>query len=280
MECNSKPTIHLQSDTTNTTSDTPSPPFSQRLCPALCSSLVISCLGCCDSLCGHTPSSPLQVIQNAAAHLVFNLPRPSCVIHLIQSLHWRLVLNTKDPAAGKHGGEGIHTCTAPGHCPGSTRTSLLGSAATTVHSARCVDSFPSLAAIPEVSFFLSWPTSPTLQILLKCLCSFHNYCNSTLLVGSCEFHCCTPIKLLRTRASVKLMKCKCHSFCPPLFFISSALVHGRTNVLRQRMQVHLNIKISVTWARSIRVGKFHASCPECAIHVCPRGACTVLSLSH
>lgn len=38
---------------------------------------------------------PLQLIQNAATRLVFNLPRPSHVIPLIQSLHWLLVLNTK-----------------------------------------------------------------------------------------------------------------------------------------------------------------------------------------
>lgn len=38
---------------------------------------------------------PRQLIQNTAARPVFNLPRPSRVIPLTQSLHWLLVLNKK-----------------------------------------------------------------------------------------------------------------------------------------------------------------------------------------
>ena len=72
------------------------------------------------------------------------------------------------------------------------------------------------------------PPSPILQFILKFPIYVYFitiYCNSGFLVGFCKFYCCTPIKLLRMRASVKLMKCKCQSFCLPLFFIFSPLVH-------------------------------------------------------
>ena len=57
----------------------------------LVQSLVISRLDYCNSLLAGLPASaikPLQRIQNAAARLVFNLPKFSHVTPLFRDLHW------------------------------------------------------------------------------------------------------------------------------------------------------------------------------------------------
>ena len=57
----------------------------------LVQAMVISRLDYCNSLLASLPVctiQPLQLIQNAAAHLVFNLPKFSHVTPLLRSLHW------------------------------------------------------------------------------------------------------------------------------------------------------------------------------------------------
>lgn len=111
---------------------------------------------------------PLQLIQNAAARLVFNLPRPSHVIPLMQSLHWLLVSNTKsccwqtkrDPhmyatrPLSRSTHTGLLSCFFGGffchHCPFSLPLRF----------------FPSLAVVP-VSSLLLLPSTPIPQFLHK-----------------------------------------------------------------------------------------------------------------
>ncbi|KAG5845395.1 hypothetical protein ANANG_G00138520 [Anguilla anguilla] len=53
--------------------------------------MILSRLDYCNSLLAGLPASatrPLQLIQNAAARLVYNLPRDSHVTPLLISLHW------------------------------------------------------------------------------------------------------------------------------------------------------------------------------------------------
>uniref|UniRef100_A0A0E9XH70 Uncharacterized protein n=1 Tax=Anguilla anguilla TaxID=7936 RepID=A0A0E9XH70_ANGAN len=53
--------------------------------------MVTSCLDYCHSLLASLPAcsiQPLQMIQNAAARPVFNLPKFSHVTPLLRSLHW------------------------------------------------------------------------------------------------------------------------------------------------------------------------------------------------
>ena len=57
----------------------------------LVQAIVISQLDYCNSLLASLPAcviQPLQFIQNAVAHLVFNLPKFSHVTPLLRSLHW------------------------------------------------------------------------------------------------------------------------------------------------------------------------------------------------
>ncbi|KAI4899777.1 hypothetical protein NFI96_000445 [Prochilodus magdalenae] len=57
----------------------------------LVQSLVISRLDYCNSLLAGLPLRairPLQLVQNAAAHLIFNLPKFTPVTPLLRSLHW------------------------------------------------------------------------------------------------------------------------------------------------------------------------------------------------
>ncbi|XP_049330258.1 uncharacterized protein LOC111194348, partial [Astyanax mexicanus] len=65
--------------------------LSQEATQVLVQSLVISRLDYCNSLLAGLPlraTKPLQLIQNAAARLVFNLPKFSHVTPLLRSLHW------------------------------------------------------------------------------------------------------------------------------------------------------------------------------------------------
>ncbi|MCI4375953.1 hypothetical protein PGIGA_G00115620 [Pangasianodon gigas] len=67
------------------------PFLSSQATQVLVQSLVISRLDYCDSLLAALPLSairPLQLIQNAAARLVFNLPKFSHTTPLLRSLHW------------------------------------------------------------------------------------------------------------------------------------------------------------------------------------------------
>ncbi|KAI4887550.1 hypothetical protein NFI96_017119, partial [Prochilodus magdalenae] len=61
------------------------------LCDVLVQSLVISRLDYCNSLLAGLPLRairPLQLVQNAAARLIFNLPKFTHVTPLLRSLHW------------------------------------------------------------------------------------------------------------------------------------------------------------------------------------------------
>ena len=49
--------------------------------------MVISCLDYCNSLLRSLPAYAIQLIQNAAARLIFNLPKFSHVTPLLQALH-------------------------------------------------------------------------------------------------------------------------------------------------------------------------------------------------
>ncbi|KAK3532388.1 hypothetical protein QTP86_016704 [Hemibagrus guttatus] len=67
------------------------PFLSTQATQVLVQSLVISRLDCCNSLLAGLPLNairPLQMIQNAAARLVFNLPKFSHTTPLLRSLHW------------------------------------------------------------------------------------------------------------------------------------------------------------------------------------------------
>ncbi|XP_064877885.1 uncharacterized protein LOC135572926, partial [Oncorhynchus nerka] len=67
------------------------PCLTQEAAQVLIQALVISRLDYCNSLLAGLPAcaiKPLQLIQNAAAHLVFNLPKFSHVTPLLRSLHW------------------------------------------------------------------------------------------------------------------------------------------------------------------------------------------------
>lgn len=192
---------------------------------------------------------PLQLIQNAAARLVFNLPRPSHVIPLMQSLHWLLVSNTKSCCWQTKRDPHMYA-TRP--LSRSTHTGLLScffGVFLPPLSIQLATSILSQSGCCSSVFLTSPPLHPhtTISAQKSNLCLFYNYYNSGLLVGFCKFNCCTPIKFLRMRASVKLMKCKCQSFCLPLFFIFSPLVHEHFCLVAV-LEVLLNIKLSVTWA--------------------------------
>ncbi|KAM9534686.1 uncharacterized protein ACWYII_039557 [Salvelinus alpinus] len=67
------------------------PCLTQEAAQVLIQALVISRLDYCNSLLAGLPAcaiKPLQLIQNAAARLVFNLPKFSHVTPLLRSLHW------------------------------------------------------------------------------------------------------------------------------------------------------------------------------------------------
>ncbi|KAM9396004.1 uncharacterized protein ACWYII_033867 [Salvelinus alpinus] len=67
------------------------PCLTQEAAQVLIQALVISRLDYCNSLLAGLPAcaiKPLQLIQNAAARLVFNLPKFSHATPLLRSLHW------------------------------------------------------------------------------------------------------------------------------------------------------------------------------------------------
>lgn len=67
------------------------PYLTQQATQLLVQALVISRLDYCNSLLAGLPActfKPLQMIQNAAARLVFNLPKSAHVTPLLISLHW------------------------------------------------------------------------------------------------------------------------------------------------------------------------------------------------
>ncbi|XP_071183951.1 uncharacterized protein [Salvelinus alpinus] len=67
------------------------PCLTQEAAQVLIQALVISRLDYCNSLLSGLPAcaiKPLQLIQNAAARLVFNFPKFSHVTPLLRSLHW------------------------------------------------------------------------------------------------------------------------------------------------------------------------------------------------
>ncbi|KAJ8353285.1 hypothetical protein SKAU_G00208520 [Synaphobranchus kaupii] len=71
------------------------PFFTTHSTQLLVQAMVLSCLDYCNSLLAGLPASairPLQLIQNAAARLVFNLPRRSHVTPLLIDLHWLPVM--------------------------------------------------------------------------------------------------------------------------------------------------------------------------------------------
>ncbi|KAI4889007.1 hypothetical protein NFI96_006596, partial [Prochilodus magdalenae] len=67
------------------------PLLSQEATQLLVQSLVISRLDYCNLLLAGLPLRairPLQLVQNAAARLIFNLPKFTHVTPLLRSLHW------------------------------------------------------------------------------------------------------------------------------------------------------------------------------------------------
>uniref|UniRef100_A0AAQ4PR24 Uncharacterized protein n=3 Tax=Gasterosteus aculeatus aculeatus TaxID=481459 RepID=A0AAQ4PR24_GASAC len=67
------------------------PLLTQKAAQVLIQALVISRLDYCNSLLADLPATairPLQLIQNAAARLVINLPKFSHTTPLLRSLHW------------------------------------------------------------------------------------------------------------------------------------------------------------------------------------------------
>ena len=82
------------------------PLLTQKAVQVLVQALVISRLDYCNSLLAGLPASairPLQLIQNAAARLVFNQPKFSHTTPLLRSLHWL-------PVAAPHPLQNISTC--------------------------------------------------------------------------------------------------------------------------------------------------------------------------
>ncbi|KAJ8399422.1 hypothetical protein AAFF_G00411340, partial [Aldrovandia affinis] len=69
--------------------------LSMNIAALLVQAMVLSRLDYCNSLLAGLPASairPLQLIQNAAARLVYNLPRHSHVTPLLTTLHWLPVI--------------------------------------------------------------------------------------------------------------------------------------------------------------------------------------------
>ncbi|KAF4081263.1 hypothetical protein AMELA_G00159440 [Ameiurus melas] len=70
------------------------PYLTKQATQILVQALIISKLDYCNSLLSSLPASsikPLQMIQNAAAYLIFNQPKTTHVTHLFISLHWHPV---------------------------------------------------------------------------------------------------------------------------------------------------------------------------------------------
>lgn len=179
-----------------------------------------------DSLCGHSPPSSYnssRTLQHALLQPPQTLPcyPPLTVPPLAACAEYQ------NPAIGKQGptkgSTQMHTSRPPSR---SSHTSLSCFSATMDHIS-C--HFYSLAVrlwevLPPYT-----PTSLILQGSMFISVLF--IVIPKLLVGFWKFYSCTPIKLLRLRASVKLMKCKCQSFCLPLFFIFSPLVQEHASML-------------------------------------------------
>ncbi|KAJ8009966.1 hypothetical protein DPEC_G00069660 [Dallia pectoralis] len=76
------------------------PYLTQEAAQVLIQALIISRLDYCNSLLAGLPVcaiKPLQLIQNAAARLIFNLPKFSHVTQLFRTLHWSKHASTTKP---------------------------------------------------------------------------------------------------------------------------------------------------------------------------------------
>ncbi|KAK3537498.1 hypothetical protein QTP70_012127 [Hemibagrus guttatus] len=155
------------------------PFLSTQATQVLVQSLIISRLDYCNSLLGGLPLNaicPLQMIQNAAAQLVFNLPKFSHTTPLLRSLHWLLVaacIRFKTLMFAYKAKNGPAPSYLKALITPRTAPRLLRSTST----ARLVP--PSLRekAISNINWFhLQQPQKYFTQIMMECLKSFVPLC--------------------------------------------------------------------------------------------------------
>lgn len=242
-------------------------PIKRPTFPRPSSSLYICCLDHCDF-------RPLRLILNTTTRLVFHLPGPSHVFPLVQFHRQLLVLNTdsfswqsklqRDPLA--------HTSRQLCRSTHSSRRCLSA----TGHSACHFDSCPVWLWSQQLLYF-----THLLQFLLHqpigvyYMTTFRSF---GLLEEFCKFSCCPLIKLLRTGAPVKLMKCKCQSFCLCAVYHFALLLF--VSVLWRRWKFICVPTITLHQLAQLSSGQLDAFYPEYGMHVCPPAACIVLSPLH